>query len=110
MTEDTKKVLIDQNLRKEPRQSADSPTVPSAGALQVHAGEIVKVGANPPQDETLATGEKVTWVFVEATGGLFVGLRKGYVADTALVSTQTNVAQSGGFQAFLEQVDKESFV
>jgi hypothetical protein len=109
MADDTKKVLIDTNLRKDPQQFSVLLLSPVGTVLQVHAAEIVKVGGNPSKDEILASGRKVTWVFVEATNGLFADLRKGYVHDTDLVSTQTTVEESPGFQAFHEQVDKVSF-
>ncbi len=108
MTEVMKKVLITQNLRKDPLRQSDMLTSPVGEVLQVHAGEKVNTGAKPAQDEVFEGG-KITWVFVEATDGLFVDLRKGFVSDSVLVSMDVPVDQSPGFQAFLEQVDRRSF-
>jgi hypothetical protein len=108
MAEDTKKVLITQILRKEPRRLSDLLVSPIGDALEVHAGEIVKAGGKPSQDEILED-RKITWVFVEATDGLFADLRKGFISQGALVSTETPVEISPGFKPFAEQVEKESF-
>src|SRR5262249_52846044 len=102
MTEAMKKVLITQTLRKEPRLLSELLASPVGDNLQVQAGESVKTGAKPSQDEIVDDGKKKTWVFVEATDGLFVDLRKGYVSDGALVSIETPVEASEGFKAFPE--------
>jgi hypothetical protein len=97
-----------QNLRKDPQRLSEFVVSPAGDTLQVQAGESVKTGAEPSQDET-TDNRTITWVFVEATNGLFVDLRKGFVSDGALVSTDVPVQASGAFQAFLEQVKRESF-
>ena len=108
MTEAMKRVLLDQPLRKEPLRLSESPVSPLGETLGVLAGELVKIGAKPSQDEILAD-RTITWVFVEATGGQLLDLRKGFVSEGALVSTETPVGISLGFQPFAEQVEKESF-
>jgi hypothetical protein len=96
MTDATRKVLTTQSLRKNPRRDSDFVASPEGDDLQVLAGEIVKIGAKPSQNEEVGDGT-ITWVFVEATNGLFVDLRKGYVSDGALVSIETTVEKSKGF-------------
>jgi lysozyme len=108
MTEAMKRVLLDQPLRKEPRRLSESPVSPLGETLRVLAGELVKIGAKPSQDEILAD-RTITWVFVEATGGQLLDLRKGFVSEGTLVSAETPVGISLGFQPFAEQVEKESF-
>jgi hypothetical protein len=79
-------------------------TISSQGdTLQVLAGEKVKAGANPEIKEELGS-RTITWVWVEATGGQFVGQRKGYVSSGALGPENTQVEMSPGFQRFAEKV------
>jgi hypothetical protein len=108
MTETMKEVSITQPLRKEPRALSDLLVSPLGDSLDVSAGEKVKTGTKPLQDEVLEN-RTITWVWVEATEGPFVDLRKGYVSAGALVSVDTPVESPEKYQPFPEQVEKESF-
>jgi hypothetical protein len=108
MAEATKKVLSNDVLRKEPRRDSDSVLSPAGEELQVQAGEVVNTGTKPSQDEVLPE-RTITWVFVEATGGQFQDLRKGFLSSGNLVATETSVPRGEVAQIFPEQVDREDF-
>jgi hypothetical protein len=108
MTDAMMKVLITQNLRKEPRRLSDFVQSADGGVLQVQASETAKTGAKPSQDEVVGN-RTITWVFVEATAGASVDLRKGFVSDGALGSTDAVVAAPEAPVAFDEEVEKETF-
>src|SRR3954464_587710 len=110
MAEVPMKVLASQPLRKEPRDASGKVVSPGpfSVTLQVQRGETVKTGAKPPQEEATPEG-KITWIFVEATEGQHIDLRKGYVTEDTLVSVETSVERSTGFKAFVDPEEKERF-
>jgi len=110
MAEVPMKVLASQPLRKEPRDASGKVVSPGpfSVTLQVQRGETVKTGAKPPQEEATPQG-KITWIFVEATEGQHIDLRKGYVTEDTLVSVETSVERSTGFKAFVDPEEKERF-
>jgi hypothetical protein len=105
---ETKKVLVDDTLRKEPRRDSDFVVSSEGDELQVRAGEVVNTGAKPSKDEVLPD-RTITWVFVEATGGQFQNLRKGFISNGNLGPAEESVPSGEVFQFFHEQVGREDF-
>jgi spore germination cell wall hydrolase CwlJ-like protein len=102
-----KKILASQPLLVEPRDDSDQ-VVLNGVPLRVFAGEKVKTGAKSSAVETV-NGVAITWVFIEATGGLNVDKRKGFVDDKFLVDESTSVEEPGGFQPFPVMVSRDDF-
>jgi hypothetical protein len=105
---DSKKVLSNDVLRKEPRFASDTLLSPDGEDLQVQAGEVVNIGAKPSQDEVLPN-RTITWVFVEATAGQFKDLRKGFISSGNLGGTETSVPRGEALEVFHEEVDRGEF-
>ena len=109
MPEVVMKMLADQLLAKEPKDSSDFVDLnDGTGPLQVFAGDKVKTGAKDSVQETV-DGREITWVFVEAIDGDNADKKKGFVSDKFLVAEGTAVPMSAGFQPFSPAVDKAAF-
>jgi hypothetical protein len=117
MPEVIMKLLADEPLAKEPKESSNFVDLNNGtGPLQILRGDKVKTGATDAVTETVGDRE-ITWVFVEALevddNGNKVDnadKKKGFVSSKFLVSEGTAVSMSGGMQPFSAAVDKAVFV
>jgi hypothetical protein len=109
MPEVVMKILADQPLAIEPKDSSDLVDLnDGTGPLEVLAGTKVKTGAKDSVKETV-DGREITWVFVEAIEGDNADKKKGFVSDKFLVAEGTAVPMSEGFQPFSTTVEKSVF-
>jgi hypothetical protein len=102
-----KKVSSSQPLLTEPRNDSDQ-VVLNGLPLRVFAGEKVKTGTKDPVTENV-NGVTITWVFAEATSGLNVDLRKGFVDDEFLDDENADVPEVLGLDPFPKTVTKAQF-
>src|SRR5262249_12532061 len=109
MPEVVMKMLADQPLAKEPKDSSDFVDLnDGTGPLQVFAGDKVNTGAKDSVQETV-DGREITWVFVEALSGENADKKKGFVSAKFLVAEGTAVPMSPGFLPFSTAVEKSKF-